>query len=62
MVDCASIFRREPTFRAGPPRTSKPSPLHSTTAPAKSLDWKTPVEVFDEQLCSLQQPGVSTTD
>ncbi|MGC0367484.1 IS30 family transposase [Rhodococcus sp. 27YEA15] len=30
--------------------------------PRKSLDWKTPVEVFDEQLCSLQQPGVATAD
>ena len=29
--------------------------------PRKSLDWKTPSEVFEEQLSSLQQPGVATT-
>ena len=29
--------------------------------PRKSLDWKTPAEVFEEQLRSLQQPGVATT-
>ena len=30
--------------------------------PRKILDWKTPAEVFEEQLRSLQQPGVATTD
>src|SRR5205814_7619384 len=29
--------------------------------PRKILDWKTPAEVFEEQLRSLQQPGVATT-
>lgn len=29
--------------------------------PRKSLDWKTPAEVFEEQLRSFQQPGVATT-
>lgn len=29
--------------------------------PRKSLNWKTPAEVFEEQLRSLQQPGVATT-
>ncbi len=29
--------------------------------PRKSLDWKTPAEVFEQQLRSLQQPGVATT-
>ncbi|MEZ5090174.1 MAG: IS30 family transposase [Micropruina sp.] len=29
--------------------------------PRKSLQWKTPAEVFDEQLRSLQQPGVAST-
>jgi IS30 family transposase len=29
--------------------------------PRKSLDWKTPAEVFEEQLRLLQQPGVATT-
>ncbi|WP_226367080.1 IS30 family transposase [Pseudonocardia sp. ICBG162] len=29
--------------------------------PRKRLDWKTPAEVFEEQLRSLQQPGVATT-
>ena len=30
--------------------------------PRKALDWKTPAEVFAEQLRSVQQPGVATTD
>lgn len=30
--------------------------------PRKSLGWKTPAEVFDEQLQSLQQPRVATTE
>nr|WP_156452504.1 IS30 family transposase [Mycobacterium gordonae] len=30
--------------------------------PRKVLDWKTPVEVFAEQLHSVQQPGVASTD
>ena len=29
--------------------------------PRKSLEWKTPAEVFDEQLRSVHQPGVATT-
>lgn len=29
--------------------------------PRKVLQWKTPAEVFEEQLRSLQQPGVATT-
>jgi IS30 family transposase len=29
--------------------------------PRKILGWKTPAEVFDEQLRSLQQPGVAST-
>lgn len=29
--------------------------------PRKSLKWRTPAEVFAEQLSSLQQPGVATT-
>lgn len=29
--------------------------------PRKVLGWKTPAEVFEEQLRSLQQPGVATT-
>lgn len=29
--------------------------------PRKVLDWKTPVEVFSEQLRSLQDPGVAST-
>jgi IS30 family transposase len=29
--------------------------------PRKSLDWRTPAEVFEEQLRSLQQPGVAST-
>jgi len=29
--------------------------------PRKSLDWRTPAEVFEEQLRSLEQPGVATT-
>lgn len=30
--------------------------------PRKILGWKTPAEVFAEQLRSIQQPGVATTD
>jgi IS30 family transposase len=29
--------------------------------PRKTLGWRTPAEVFEEQLRSLQQPGVATT-
>ena len=29
--------------------------------PRKILDWRTPAEVFEQQLRSLQQPGVATT-
>lgn len=29
--------------------------------PRKILGWKTPAEVFEEQLRSLQQPGVAST-
>jgi IS30 family transposase len=29
--------------------------------PRKTLSWKTPAEVFTEQLLSLQQPGVAST-
>lgn len=29
--------------------------------PRKVLDWKTPAEIFAEQLLSLQQPGVAST-
>jgi IS30 family transposase len=30
--------------------------------PRKSLGWRTPAEVFEEQLRSLHQPGVARTD
>ncbi|MBY8851881.1 transposase [Saccharothrix sp. MB29] len=30
--------------------------------PRKVLGWKTPAEVFNEQLQLLQQPGVASTD
>ena len=30
--------------------------------PRKTLGWKTPAEVFEEQIHSLQKPGVATTD
>jgi hypothetical protein len=30
--------------------------------PRKTLRWKTPAEAFDEQLLSLEQAGVATTE
>lgn len=30
--------------------------------PRKTLGWRTPTEVFNEQLRSLEQPSVATTD
>ena len=30
--------------------------------PRKILGWRTPAEVFEEQLRSIQQAGVATTD
>lgn len=37
-----------------------------TTVPANDVDtrpdWRTPAEVFEEQLNSLQQPSVASTD
>jgi IS30 family transposase len=38
---------------------SRRSPTQTTGR--KVLDWRTPAEVFNEQLHSLQQPGVATT-
>jgi IS30 family transposase len=35
--------------------------LAISNRPRKILGWKTPAEVFEEQLRSLQQPGVATT-
>jgi transposase InsO family protein len=48
--------------------TSKQTPLVTdalhqalTTRPRKILGWRTPAEVFEEQLRSLPQTGVATT-
>jgi IS30 family transposase len=38
-----------------------PSPSQSNNRPRKILGWKTPAEVFEEQLRSIQQTSVATT-
>jgi hypothetical protein len=37
-------------------------PPRAETRPRKVLGWKTPAKAFDEQLRSLRQAGVATTD
>ena len=36
--------------------------LELNNRPRKILEWKTPAEVFEEQIHSLQKAGVATTD
>ena len=36
--------------------------LELNNRPRKILGWKTPAEVFEEQIHSLQKAGVATTD
>lgn len=55
-------FPKGTTCPAGRLRTSRPLPPPSTTAPREVLGWKTPAEVFNERLLSLQQAGVATID
>ena len=57
---CASTSPKAPTCPAGPPTTSKPSPSRSTTDP-QDPRLEDSCRVFDEQLRSLQQPGVAPT-
>lgn len=60
MVCCANTSRREPTFRWSAEDLEAVA-LAVNNRPRKILGWKTPAEVFDEQLRSLQQSGVAST-
>ncbi len=48
--------------RGGQLRTSRLSPTPSTAVLEKSSTGRPPAEVFGEQLHSVQQPGVASTD
>ena len=57
----ASTSRRAPTCPGGRAEDLEAVALAINNRPRKILGWKTPAEVFEEQLRSLQQPGVATT-
>ena len=62
MVYCVSTFRREQISLDGLQKNSKAVAYAVNNRPRKVLGWKTPAEVFAEQLHSLRQPGVASTD
>ena len=57
--DAGSYTLLHQTCPDGRPKTSKRLPLRSNR-PRKVPDWKTPAEVFAEQLHSHQQSGVAS--
>ncbi len=60
-VATSGQFRWPPTGSSNWPLTLEAVALALNNRPRKSLDWKTPAEVFEEQLRSLQQPSGAST-
>ena len=58
--DYANTSRKAPSSRGGEEDLEAVA-LALNNRPRKVLGWKTPAEVFSEQLPLLQQPGAATT-